>query len=289
VVTWHHQHPLTKRPLGDPTLIHPFLTEIGKERRNSIDGDLNTGAAALHLAIRCASGVCYAVGPKLLANMMNLSAVETVQLLLSHRAILPNGIHPPGSGTTALHLAASLGRAEIVSLLLDQPGIDDTLRDSQGRTCKDVAKGKETTQVLQGRRVRSRSSVFSPSSPDSRSFLSASYRSLLHSYALSPFNAQPSQALVSLLESPRVKGIDLSYLDDTTGTSLLHEAARRKDLRLIELVVRAGADVFVRDRRGKMAYDGLGKDDRVRVFLRQCEFLPFIFFKSLLKNRSRES
>lgn len=97
---------------------------------------------------------------------------------------------------------------------------------------------------------------------------------MLHSYALSPSKAQPSQALVSLLESPRAKGIDLSYLDDTTGTSLLHEAARRKDLRLIELVVRAGADVFVRDRRGKMAYDGLGKDDRVRVFLRQCKFLP---------------
>ncbi|KAG8221726.1 Oxysterol-binding protein-domain-containing protein [Butyriboletus roseoflavus] len=219
---------------GDPALIHPFLTEIGKERRNSIDGDLNTGAAALHLAIRCAS-------------------VETVQLLLSHRAISPNGTHPPGSGTTALHLAVSLGRADIVSLLLDQQGIDDTLRDSQGRTCKDVAIGKETMQVLQ----------------DSRSFLSASYRSLLHSYALSPLKAQPSQALVSLLESPRAKGIDLSYLDDTTGTSLLHETARRKDLRLIELVVRAGADVFVRDRRGKMAYDGLGKDDRVRVFLRQ--------------------
>ena len=40
---------------------------------------------------------------------------------------------------------------------------------------------------------------------------------------------------------------------------------------MVELAVRAGADVFMRDRKGKMAYDGLGKDDRVRVFLRQCE------------------
>lgn len=109
---------------------------------------------------------------------------------------------------------------------------------------------------------------------DSRSFLNASYRSLLHSYVLSDIKAQPSPALVSLLESPRAKGVDLSYLDDTSGTSLLHEAARRKDLRLIELAVRAGADVFVRDRRGKMTYDGVGKDDRVRVFLRQCKFSP---------------
>lgn len=64
--------------------------------------------------------------------------------------------------------------------------------------------------------------------------------------------------------------VNISYLDDDSGTSLLHEAARRKDLRLIELAVRAGADVFVRNRKGKMAYDGTGKDDRVRVFLRQC-------------------
>ncbi|KAG0702561.1 Oxysterol-binding protein-domain-containing protein [Suillus ampliporus] len=212
---------------GDPALIHPFLTEIGKDRRKSVDGDLNTGAAALHLAIRCAS-------------------VDTVQLLLSHRAISPNGVHPPGSGTTPLHLAASLGRADIIGMLLDQPGIDDTLRDNN-------AKGKEVIQTLQ----------------DSRSFLNASYRSLLRSYILSPVDASPNAALVALLESPRARGVDLSYLDDASGTSLLHEAARRKNLRLIELAVRAGASVFVRDRRGKMAYEGTGKDDHVRVFLRQ--------------------
>lgn len=125
------------------------------------------------------------------------------------------------------------------------------------------------------------------SSADSQSFLNASYRSLLHSYALSPLNAPPNQSLVSLLESPRAKGIDFSYLDDTTGTSLLHEAARRKDLRLIDLVVRAGADVFVRDRRGKMAYDGFGKDDRVRVFLRQCKFLPPYFQVSAEETQSK--
>lgn len=106
--------------------------------------------------------------------------------------------------------------------------------------------------------------------PDSRSFLNASYRSLLRSYILSPLSSPPSPALIQLLESPRVSFLDLSYLDDDSGSSLLHEAARRKDLRLIELTVRAGADVFVRNRKGKMAHEGAGKDDRVKVFLRQC-------------------
>jgi len=111
---------------------------------------------------------------------------------------------------------------------------------------------------------------------DSRSFLTATYRSLLHSYILSPLNDPLPPELLALLSSPRIKHVDLSYLDEDSGSSLLHEAARRKDLRLIELAVRAGADVFVRDRKGKMASESVsGKDERVKVFLRQCELPCF--------------
>lgn len=69
---------------------------------------------------------------------------------MSYRAISPNGVHPPGSGTTPLHLAASLGRVDIINILLEQPGIDDTLRDSQGLTCRDVAKGKDVIRTIDG-------------------------------------------------------------------------------------------------------------------------------------------
>ena len=76
--------------------------------------------------------------------------MATVQLLLSHRSISPNGIHPPGSGTSPLHLAASLGRADVVNLLLEQEGIDDSLRDSLGKTCRDLARGKEVSRTIDG-------------------------------------------------------------------------------------------------------------------------------------------
>jgi hypothetical protein len=49
-----------------------------------------------------------------------------------------------------LHLAASLGRGDIVNLLLEQPGIDDTLQDSQGQTCKDVARSKDVVRAIEG-------------------------------------------------------------------------------------------------------------------------------------------
>ncbi|KAF9005365.1 hypothetical protein BDZ89DRAFT_584190 [Hymenopellis radicata] len=117
---------------GDPAVIHPFLAEIGKDKRKSSEGILDTGSAALHLSIRCASA-------------------STVALLLSHRAISPNGIHPPSSGTTALHLAASLGRVDIVTLLLDQEAIDDSLLDANGKSCTDIAKGREIVRVIEGR------------------------------------------------------------------------------------------------------------------------------------------
>jgi len=46
--------------------------------------------------------------------------------------------------------------------------------------------------------------------------------------------------------------------------------SRRRDLRLVELAVKRGADVFVRDKRGKRVLEGeKNVDERIRVYLRQ--------------------
>ena len=74
--------------------------------------------------------------------------MATIRHLLS--SISPNGIHPPGSGTTPLHLAASRGRVDVVKLLLEQENIDDSLRDSQGKTCRDVADAEEVIHAIDG-------------------------------------------------------------------------------------------------------------------------------------------
>ncbi|KAG8956889.1 hypothetical protein FRC03_010734 [Tulasnella sp. 419] len=217
---------------GDPAELHPFLAEIGRKKDADADGEL--AAATLHLAIRCAS-------------------YDTVTLLLAHRAISPNAVYPLDSKVSALHLAASLGRSDVVQLLLEQEDIDDSVRDADGRSVMDVAP-KEVKEVIQ----------------ESRVALAQTYITLLDNYISSPPTSPPPPALITLLNSPRAKSIDLSYLDEKNGTSLLHEAARRKDLRLVELAVRAGADIFVRDRRGKAVGEGSSKaDDRVKVFLRQ--------------------
>jgi hypothetical protein len=67
----------------------------------------------------------------------------------------------------------------------------------------------------------------------------------------------------------------MTALDEGTGTTLLHEAVRRSDLRLLEVAIAGGADVFVRDRKGKSIYDlekGHSKEqERVKAYLRQCK------------------
>ena len=94
--------------------------------------------------------------------------------------------------------------------------------------------------------------------------------------------------MADFLEGPRTEILNLNALDERSGTSLLHEAARyafvprcsrpltgpssRRDLRLVELAMKRGADVFVRDRKGHQVLDGeKGADERIKVFLRQCQ------------------
>lgn len=96
---------------------------------------------------------------------------------------------------------------------------------------------------------------------------------LLAAYVGSPLSsADEANNIVKFLEQPRIDNVNLNALDERTGTPLLHEAARRRDLRLVETAVKRGGDVFVRDRRGRRALEGdKGADERIKAYLRQCK------------------
>ena len=146
-----------------------------------------------------------------------------------------------------------------VELLLAVPNITDTIRDEQGRTPLECASSHEIASIIE----------------TSRTVLQSRYLAQLASYVASPLSsAEESMAMTGFLEGPRVGILNLSALDEKSGTSLLHEAARRRDLRLVELVVKRGADIFVRDRKGRRVLEGeKGADERIRVYLRQCVFI----------------
>ena len=51
------------------------------------------------------------------------------------------------NGNTPLHVAALNGQTEIVKLLLEQPGLDTTLKNNEGKTAADLAQEKNFTEI----------------------------------------------------------------------------------------------------------------------------------------------
>ncbi|GAA5919977.1 hypothetical protein JCM6882_004144, partial [Rhodosporidiobolus microsporus] len=78
-----------------------------------------------------------------------------------------------------------------------------------------------------------------------------------------------AEKLYHFIAKPRSRCIDFNALDPSSGTTVLHEAVRRKDLGIIKLVLGRGGDVLARDKKGKLPVD-LAKDERIRTVLRQA-------------------
>ena len=51
------------------------------------------------------------------------------------------------NGNTPLHVAALNGQTEIVKLLLEQPGLDTTIKNNEGKTAFDLAQEKNLTEI----------------------------------------------------------------------------------------------------------------------------------------------
>lgn len=258
---------------GDSNLILPLLNQY-QEQHPTLSSSATTTTLSstnqdsdsqiyqitpLHLAVRCAS-------------------TQTVQLVLSNSSSKHLVTQDP-SGQTPLHVACALGRTDVVALLLAQPQVDDSIRDHDSKTCLELCKHPEVAKLVQV----------------SRAQLSGSFLALLSAYIASPQTAIVSQAAVDaistpstnetnktpinnhesaadqlfkLLHCPRAKLINYNLKEEQSGTTLLHEAARRRDLHLLGLAISRGADVLARDRKNKMPID-VAKDEKVKGILRQ--------------------
>lgn len=131
-------------------------------------------------------------------------------------------------GNTPLHIAASQGRGPVVRLLLQQPGINDSAANYQGKLPLDLAKTPDIFQMLQLSR-----SLFVDSKIKEIQVLIAS---------------GDYSKLGDVLEEPRVKTVlDINggeFASEITtvqsGGTLLHEAARRKNTQLIQVLLLHG-------------------------------------------------
>lgn len=191
----------------------------------------------LHLAIQCAEQ-------------------PVVEYVLSDGAASLDVNARDKDGNTPLHIAAMQGRTPVVKLLLDNKDINDAIANHQGRLPIDLARNPEICQLLQLSR-----SMFAENKVRQVQDL------ILHGEL---------KVLEQVLEEPRFKTVldinSAEFASDPTtvqsGGTLLHEAARRKNSRLIQVLLLHGADPFRRDRKGKLPQD-VTKDEITRAMLKK--------------------
>jgi hypothetical protein len=195
-----------------------------------------TGTTILHLAIQCAE-------PQVVEFVLSLG--DDLDINARDR-----------DGNTPLHLAAQLGRLPLVRELLNGPSVNDSIVNYRGQTALDVARNPEIFQQLQLARSL---------------FIDSKTQEIQSLVAQGDYDN-----LEKVLEEPRVEGIiDVNSLDLVTdpitaqsGGTLLHEGARKKDTRLIQILLMHGADPFRRDKKGKLPQD-VTKDERTRAIVKK--------------------
>ncbi|KAF7556748.1 hypothetical protein G7046_g6226 [Stylonectria norvegica] len=159
-------------------------------------------------------------------------------------------------GNTALHLAALQGRTPVVKLLLEQKDINDAVANAQGKLAIDLARNPEIFQQLQLSRSL---------------FAEAKVKQVQELIAQGNYGS-----LAGVLEEHRVKTVlDINSPEFAseavtlqTGGTLLHEAARKRNTNLIQVLLLHGADPFRRDRKGKLP-QSVTTDDATKAILKK--------------------
>lgn len=220
---------------GDTTAISKAIKEAKEQQQN---GGLASpgGTTVLHLAVQCAE-------PQVIEYV--LSSGDSIDVNARDR-----------DGNTPLHLAAQLGRDAVVRALLERPEIDDSIANYRGQTALDLARTPEIFQQLQLARSL---------------FIDAKTKEIQDLIARGEY-----EKLEKVLEEPRVEGtLDVNSLELVTdpqtiqtGGTLLHEGARKKDTKLIQILLLHGADPFRRDKKGKLPQD-VTKDDKTRAIVKR--------------------
>ena len=193
------------------------------------------GTSVLHLAIQCAD-------PAVVEQVLSGSPKLDIDA-------------QDKDGNSPIHLASLLGRASLVKILLEHK-VDTTATNYQGKSALDLARTPEIFQMLQL----------------DRAMFTESQIAKIHDLVV----RNDYDALESMLEDSKtsqvidVNAMELASDPKTleSGGTLLHEAARKKDMKLIQLLLLNGADPFRRDKKGRLPKD-VTKDDKTKAILKK--------------------
>ncbi|CCK72488.1 uncharacterized protein KNAG_0K01230 [Huiozyma naganishii CBS 8797] len=143
-------------------------------------------------------------------------------------------------GNTPLHMAAFQSRADVVSYLMDLPGINDTVTNDMNLQPFEICKDLNIAQLMQFKR--------------------SSYIAEIATEFRTAFNNRDFQHLESILSNPRnFNLLDINGMDPKTGDTVLHEFVKKRDVIMCRWLLEHGADPFKRDAKGKLPLDLLKK------------------------------
>ncbi|CAG8618226.1 5069_t:CDS:2 [Acaulospora morrowiae] len=185
--------------------------------------------------------------PLLLATQC--ASYQTIEFIINNHLDKIDINHQDHRGNTALHYASQMGRIDVCELLLKQKNINDAVRNGEGKQAIDIAKNQSIADFLDENRtkyVEEISQLF-------RTYVSDS------NYVGIQF----------LFQDPRASSLIDINLPSSSGSTLLHDAAKKKDLEMVKFCLNHGADVSIRDRKRKVAAD-LTKDERIKNELKQA-------------------
>lgn len=152
-------------------------------------------------------------------------------------------------GDTPLHIAARYGRSDIVMYLLSLEDINDTVTNFAGKQPVEVAKTPELAEAMQ--------------------VVRAQYVENVAIKMKQYFCANNIPALGELLSGPRASALlDINGQDPDTGSTVLHDFVKSRNIPMVEFILAHGADPFRRNSLGVLPIDTT-KDETIKKLLKQ--------------------
>lgn len=149
-----------------------------------------------------------------------------------------------------MHIAARFGRADVVMYLLSLDDINDTIPNFSGKQPVEVARTPELAEAMQVVRAQ-----------------------FVESVALKMkryFSESNIPALEDLLSIPRAATLlDINGQDPDTGSTVLHDFVKSRNIPMIEFVLSHGGDPLRRNFKGVLPIDTT-KDEQIRSLLKQA-------------------
>lgn len=139
-------------------------------------------------------------------------------------------------GNTPLHLAAFQSRTDVVSLLMDQPSINDCVTNDVNLQPYELCRNAAVAQLMQFKRSQ--------------------YIAEIATEFRTAFNNRDFQHLETILNNPRsFQLLDINGMDPQTGDTVLHEFVKKRDVMMCRWLLQHGADPFKRDSKGRLPVD----------------------------------